>query len=1373
MDSEIMKIQVAIVSGNVEQLKQLLSLHNMCCANNKLSEAYAELKHRNIPLSDGVVHFVEYELVRASYQNAYRDNDSAAFAKGVPGGVAERVAHMVECIDCITSEHKAGSYTDIGELLVLRLRHIYAHVFFLKTHLRKLPLLQLQFCLAVFLKLVTGRPTNGFDIYAFTIDKAFPMPLQQTLKSHYEKTLDWDHRRRSRRAFKELYDTYFIMKQHYSIRKVLTYIDGIRDGPCNDPPHMHPPMPSATRIRAIKRTLQVIGEMIKSTRDSPNITAKLNRVLQLITSEALAERTKDLRQFFSHGYSLAKWELEEDASSEQLARVFQKIETNLREARRWFVYTQTQQNLLIYRRYLAHLKHFTSIETLRSYIAFVGTEFKASLIEPYLPEQLTEAKMLIQYMLDTASPPESIRTEVRGDLEYIIKELQLRIDVIRVENGTLGRTVDEFFFLESYIRQPTSTHGRVRQIVDWILSRTKLSNRHKLVQKTDLLYARKLLTRLQMEETDDTRRYLWGNIWTRLAKERFGGLDTLLGRTEQRVDVALDATVRTMQALNLPLDGDEYVQFVNRRLAKGYYTNVFVLDNKYRVLKEIVKDRRAQVNTRDVLEKLKDLRKTDEQSLQRMFDGLLDSMEDILSGYDGTVGFRLPSQSDTLALEYCLLEATEILCNLALFRDNMADLVVYAPVVTGRNLRNYLAHDFLTYDTLTGRDGSETVVLNARYLLDNRLKLYSTATGKVTTSGKNANPGERTHFRDIFQRQTEWTLELIDFFTTIGDLRTDRLEQRIRELESSGGEAVNLLLMRRNTLDTEIVSIALDGNPPRFIAQLLEYEESNANFFHLLIKHLPDEELVGKIKTLIANPVEFCCRLALKYGLLEVLRSLHVRCGDASMRTLVGAEMSSIFVRHSTEFIRVLMGLFPPEWYLGLQDHIGNTILHLTVLRGDTELLLFALSRFKFLLKTKNKLGDVPLLIAVRYHEDTIVEALLNHRADAWIEPNIVQTLAMRGSKMLLERLPVDIGRIVAGQEDTLRTNPLRAAIEENQYETFVMLHRVFGYRLHKGELLHLAGMMNRVRFLRYILTVRQEHPEEEISIDSVSKEYCFTPLMLACATGHYEAAQILLQHGADGLFQNLNNYSPWHCAVHGGDRRILSLLLSIQGLDVDTVSRDKRSALSIAIDTDQSSAQINFLLATARVTVHPEHVLHACLLGKKDILKLLIERQPENLSARDFLQRTPLMIAVVLNDDTMTKYLLDREADRDTVNLLGMNCLHVAALNNLIGISRILLEAQVDCEAVDNFQRTPLVVALEHEHLTIADQLIQRGASLKSAYSFRFERHRNASLLHKFTVEKRPRMVEYLVKKLNFPTDLVDDDGKTAEMYAEGQTAT
>ncbi|XP_053675358.1 uncharacterized protein LOC128725620 [Anopheles nili] len=1440
-------MQNIIISGKVKQLKELL--YSQTCDNAKnaldnhtrlqLSQAYAELKHRNILLSDEIVNFIEYEFVKGSYLNGilnhYQDNGSDSSTKRA--GLEDRVAHLVECVEHVLHNYRPGSFMDIDEMLILRLRQIYSHVFFLKTHLRKLPLLQLQFCIAVFLKLVTEHSTNGFDIYTFAIDKdrlvrflkvikdelifetkpvislecyihcikhrvdstgdkqnsripksvrayigsdlhkmssnvldclksnepfvTMPKAVQQTLKTHYDKTIDWHVRRRSKRIFKELNETYFIMKQHYSIGKVLTYIDGVTEGPCSDPPHKHPPIPSPTRIRAIKRTLQVIGEMIKSTRESPNITAKLNRILQLITSEALTERTKDLRQFFSHGYSLAKWELEEE-NREQLITVFQKIETNLREARRWFVYAQTQQNMLLYRRYLAYLKGFKSIEALRSYITFIGTEFKASLIATFVPEQLTEAKLLIQYMISTSKSDVALDSNARDDLEYIIKELKLRIDTITAENKSLGRTVDEFFFLETYIRQPSATLARVQEIVDWILFRTNLSSRHKLVKKTDLVYARELLTRLQIAETDEERRYLWGSIWERLAKEQFVGLDTLICRTEQRTDVALEATINIMQALHLPLDDDEYVQFVNRRLAKSYYPNVYVLDNKYRVLKEIVKDRRAHANVRDVLEKLKTLRKADEIELQRMFDSLVDNMEEILNRSDQHTG-KLDSLTDQLALEYDLLEATEILCNLALFRDNMADLETIHPIVSGRNLRNYLAHDFLAYETLT--TFSRAVVLNARFLVENRLKLYNTSVGKVGPLKDHSNNfGERNNFRNVMECQTRWTMEQVEFFDHIKHFRTPILENQLSAIMEQNVD-VSVSLSRRTFLDQDVLSIALNGNPAAFIAQLVHYEENNSNLFYLLTKYSQSKKLIEEIRTLIETPHAFCFRLAIRYGLQDVLCSMFLGCTDEILKKIITTEISSVFNRHSTEFVRQLVNHFPQDWFLNLKDHLGNTILHWAVLHGDSELLVFILERYRILLKVKNIFGDLPLLIAVRYHEDAIVKILLDNGADPWIEEKVIHTITMRGRKVLLECLRETRGSTTATQFQTFNNQPLRTTIEDNNIELFIWLHTTFKYNLKHGELLYLAARLDRINFIKYILTVSRDDQGETIDIDSVSKDVYFTPLMIACAAGNYGAAQLLLQHGANGLFVNENNYSPWHCAVHSGKRNILSLLQSISELNVNLVTRDKRSALTIAIENNQTTTQIELLLSFG-VLVGTEHVMNACKLGRIDVLQLFFDRHPGLISARDYLDRSTLMVAIASKEEAVTQYLLDRGADRADVNVLGMNCLHIAALNNLINICNVLLEANVCLETKDSFGRTPLVVALENEHIAIVEQLLRYGADVKCAYDYRFKLHGNASLLHKFTIEKRPRMVDFLVKRLQFPIDIVDDDGKTACMY-------
>ncbi|XP_049547448.1 uncharacterized protein LOC125958259 [Anopheles darlingi] len=1441
------RIQEKIMDGQIAALEQLLKditeTESEWTSVQFLSRAYAELKHRNFALSADIVHFIECRLVKACYEQstaiAVQDAEKGEATQNARRLDANRVEALVNGIDLIIQYHNTGLYDDIDDGMIQRLRQIYAHVFFLKTHHRKLPLLQLQFCIAVFLKVVTGKANNGFDIYSFTIDKVrlirflkivreeitrSPQPVisfetynhyvkyllhcppvpqtlripkrvrgmirmdlkesiglldswdkgvcfeelqpqcQSWLKSRYEKIIEWDERRRMRRQFKELHDTYYCMKQHYSIVKILSYLNGIRDGTPNSPPP-----PSA--ITAIKRTLQVIGETIKSTRDTPNITMKLDRILKLITSVSLTERTKDLRQFFSHGYSLEKLEMEketESLSELEQASVFQEIEKNFREARRWFEYTQTQQNFRIYRRYLGYLLCFKSIDALRNYIVYLGTEFKASLIQTYLPEQLTEAKLLLQHVLqnpESSSSNPLLTSTLRSELDYLAREIQLRIGAIRVENAILGRTVDEYFFLETYISQSTGARlERVHRMARSILRHTKLSKRHTLVEKTDLIFGRELLARLQGAEMNDDRRYIWGCIWQRLARDNFDGIDTLLGRTEQRPDAALDATIETMQQLGLTLDDEDYLQFVNRRLCKSYYHNVFVLDNKYRVLKEIVKDRRAQVAPREALTRMKELRRADETLLQQQYDRLVGRMEELLGHpcFDST-------RADQIALEYCLLEVTEILCNLGLFRDNVHELVSLVPVVTGRNLRNYLAHDGLAYDTLTGM--TDVAVCNAKWLIKNRFKLYQTSTKNPAFSASQTNHMV-LRSEQVFQMQTEWTEQLVRFIQLVKQLAASQLELHMTKYWQSRAA---LLLEQRNHLEENVLTIAVNGNAARFIDQLLHYRQGSSedNMFFLLLKHSREEDLKEKIAHIIANPNPLCLRLALRVGLWSEIQAILPGCDQQLAQQIVATAIPDVFRRFPTTFIVQLVELVPPGWLFGINDHLGNTIVHLTVLRGDEHLLWLVLRRYGSLVNVANRFGDFPLLLAIRYHGSAIAKVLLDHGADPWLHPKIIEAIAICDEGSLLERIQQQVQPKlpIAPVGEGFQHNPLRAAIECKHLAMFQQLHRSFKCDLRQGDLLHLAARLNRIELLEYILKElnagRQHSSGEYAAIDLVNEGYAFTPLMLACGRGHYEAAQLLLQHGANGLYRNENGFTPWHCAVHGGNRRVLKLILAIPGVQVDAVTRDQRSALSIAIETGQSSIQIAVLLK-AGVSVRPEHVLRACMLERSAIAELLIAQNlKEFLEARDFCQRTPLMLAVLQGNVAMVRHLLALGANVNAANMMGMRCLHVAALNNHVHLCGVLLAlTYLDREAEDNFGRTALVVALEREHLTIVELLLQHGANVQSAYRYRFAQHRNVSLLHKFAIERRPRMVEYLLKKLKFPANILDDDGKTAAMY-------
>lgn len=62
------------------------------------------------------------------------------------------------------------------------------------------------------------------------------------------------------------------------------------------------------------------------------------------------------------------------------------------------------------------------------------------------------------------------------------------------------------------------------------------------------------------------------------------------------------------------------------------------------------------------------------------------------------------------------------------------------------------------------------------------------------------------------------------------------------------------------------------------------------------------------------------------------------------------------------------------------------------------------------------------------------------------------------------------------------------------------------------------------------------------------------TPLILAARTGDFATVELLLEHGADALLCDCNEWGPLHSAVIGGDTRTLELLISA-GADVNVKS--------------------------------------------------------------------------------------------------------------------------------------------------------------------------------------------------------------------------
>jgi ankyrin repeat protein len=109
------------------------------------------------------------------------------------------------------------------------------------------------------------------------------------------------------------------------------------------------------------------------------------------------------------------------------------------------------------------------------------------------------------------------------------------------------------------------------------------------------------------------------------------------------------------------------------------------------------------------------------------------------------------------------------------------------------------------------------------------------------------------------------------------------------------------------------------------------------------------------------------------------------------------------------------------------------------------------------------------------------------------------------------------------------------------------------------------------------------------------------------------------------------------------------------------------------------------------------------------EAVSVLID-EGSNVNAKNFTESTPLHVSVCAKSLNSARLLITRHADIDIRDKLGQTPLHRAASNDL-EITRLLLEARANVNAMREDGFRPLHMAAHAECLEIATLLIEKGA--------------------------------------------------------------
>ncbi|XP_045468094.1 ankyrin repeat domain-containing protein 17-like isoform X2 [Harmonia axyridis] len=272
------------------------------------------------------------------------------------------------------------------------------------------------------------------------------------------------------------------------------------------------------------------------------------------------------------------------------------------------------------------------------------------------------------------------------------------------------------------------------------------------------------------------------------------------------------------------------------------------------------------------------------------------------------------------------------------------------------------------------------------------------------------------------------------------------------------------------------------------------------------------------------------------------------------------------------------------------------------------------------------------------------------------------------------------------------------------------------------------------------------------LDVDSETESNHDTALTLACAGGHEELVELLLNRGADIEHRDKKGFTPLILAATAGHEKVVEILMN-HSADIEAQSeRTKDTPLSLACSGGRYEV-VDMLL---KRNANKEHrnvsdytpLSLAASGGYVNIIKLLLNHGAEiNSRTGSKLGISPLMLAAMNGHTAAVKLLLDMGSDinaqietnrntaltlacfqgrHEVVSLLldrkanvehraktGLTPLMEAASGGYVEVGRVLLDkgADVNATPVPSSRDTALTIAADKGHVRFVELLLCRGA--------------------------------------------------------------
>ena len=348
--------------------------------------------------------------------------------------------------------------------------------------------------------------------------------------------------------------------------------------------------------------------------------------------------------------------------------------------------------------------------------------------------------------------------------------------------------------------------------------------------------------------------------------------------------------------------------------------------------------------------------------------------------------------------------------------------------------------------------------------------------------------------------------------------------------------------------------------------------------------------------------------------------------------------------------------------------------------------------------------NQTPLHLAAKVGAEEVCKILLEAGAKPWLEDEDGATAI----EVAIQKDNVELVKLFVDANVDLSIRALDLAASNNNIEIMKVLLELRSGR-YLDSALHLAAYNGHTEMAKllvqagaYVMTENFDHKK--------------TPIDLAYEQGHVNLAQMLertpelleaVTAGDVGTVEQLideeqsvnvrhplDGYTPLHEAVRMGHTDVVQVLLDA---GADVYLRDKNYASALDIALEKGYIEIAKILSNAGGYINIHHIGH--------VFESAVSNR--NIELVKFLTEKNLLGYELINNSN--------HDSRDVMNEKSLTPLHVAAANGYTEIAKLLVQAGAYVMAQNNDNKTPIDLAYEQGHVSLA-QMLEKTLKLREA---------------------------------------------------------